>query len=56
MNYCIVIVVGVMAFAVAYWYIAGGKYYIGPRVKAQIVVGEKASDDSLGDVVDKPAL
>ncbi|KAI9726161.1 MAG: hypothetical protein M1828_001834 [Chrysothrix sp. TS-e1954] len=54
MNYCVVIVVGVMAFAVAYWYIAGRKYYIGPRVKAQVVIGEEGSDESPVEKSEKP--
>lgn len=37
MNYASVILVAILLFATIYWYAAGRKYYIGPRVKAQLV-------------------
>ena len=39
MNYVSVLMVGVALFAIIYWYAAGRYYYIGPRVKAQLVLG-----------------
>ena len=39
MNYVAVLIVAVALFAVIYWYAAGRYYYIGPRVKAQLIVG-----------------
>ena len=39
MNYVAVLMVAVALFAVGYWYAAGRHYYIGPRVKAQLIVG-----------------
>ncbi|OCK76599.1 amino acid transporter [Lepidopterella palustris CBS 459.81] len=38
MNYAAVILVGIALFAVAWWYISGRQYYVGPRVKAAINV------------------
>ncbi|KAL9127153.1 MAG: hypothetical protein Q9217_003923 [Psora testacea] len=59
MNYVSVLMVAVALFAVIYWYVAGRYYYIGPRVKAQIVVGVEregnkgspgmSSEDRMGD-------
>ena len=37
MNYVSVLMVAVGLFAVIYWYAAGRYYYIGPRVKAQLI-------------------
>ena len=39
MNYVCVLIVAVAIFAIGYWYAAGRYYYIGPRVRTQIVVG-----------------
>jgi len=39
MNYVAVLIVAVAVFAVGYWYAAGRYYYIGPRVKAQLIFG-----------------
>lgn len=36
MNYDSVILTAIALFAVLYWFIAGRKYYIGPRVKAKV--------------------
>ena len=39
MNYVVVLMAAVAIFAVGYWYAAGRYYYIGPRVKAQLILG-----------------
>ncbi len=39
MNYVVVLMAAVTIFAVGYWYAAGRYYYIGPRVKAQLIMG-----------------
>ena len=39
MNYVSVFMVAVAIFAIGYWYAAGQYYYIGPRVKAQLILG-----------------
>ena len=39
MNYVVVFMVVVAIFAIGYWYAAGRYYYIGPRVKAQLILG-----------------
>ena len=39
MNYVSVLMVAVALFATIYWYVAGRYYYVGPRVKAQLVLG-----------------
>ena len=39
MNYVVVLMAAVAIFAVGYWYAAGRYYYIGPRVKAQLIMG-----------------
>lgn len=43
MNYAIVYLAGILAFAAIYWYIAGRKFYTGPLIEAE--VDESASDD-----------
>ena len=48
MNYVVVLMAAVAIFAVGYWYAAGRYYYIGPRVKTQLVMG------GAGDVGEKP--
>ena len=40
MNYVSVFMVAVALFAIICWYVAGRFYYVGPRVNAQIIVGE----------------
>ena len=45
MNYVCVFIVAVALFAIIYWYAAGRFYYVGPRVKAQLVVGVEGEDD-----------
>ena len=39
MNYVVVLMAAVAIFAIGYWYAAGRYYYIGPRVKAQLIMG-----------------
>ena len=39
MNYVAVFIVAMFLFALIYWYVAGRFYYVGPRVKAQLIVG-----------------
>ncbi len=39
MNYVVVLIFAVGIFAVGYWYAAGRYYYIGPRVKVQLIHG-----------------
>lgn len=39
MNYVSVLMVAVTILAVGYWYAAGRHYYIGPRVKTQLIFG-----------------
>ena len=39
MNYVSVMIVAMFLFALIYWYAAGRYYYVGPRVKAQLIVG-----------------
>jgi hypothetical protein len=40
MNYAIVIIGFVFFLATGYWFVAGRKYYIGPRTHARIVNGD----------------
>lgn len=44
MNYVVVLMAAVTIFAVGYWYAAGRYYYIGPRVKAQLIMGVPGED------------
>ncbi|OCL07496.1 amino acid transporter [Glonium stellatum] len=48
MNYAAVILVGVIMFAVVWWYISGRHIYIGPRIKAIINVdaGQQLSQEA----------
>ena len=54
MNYVSVFMVAVALFAIVYWYAAGRFYYVGPRVKAQLIVGVEGEDSkpSSGDFSD----
>lgn len=45
MNYVCVFIVAVALFAIIYWYAAGRFYYVGPRVKAQLVVGVEGEEN-----------
>ena len=44
MNYVAVFIVAMFLFALVYWYIAGRFYYVGPRVKAQLIVGVEGDE------------
>ena len=46
MNYVTVLMVATILFATIYWYAAGRKYYTGPRVKAQLIMGMEGGDSS----------
>ena len=51
MNYVVVLIVAVGIFSVGYWYAAGRYYYVGPRAKAQLIVGvEGAGDGKAGSL------
>ncbi|KAI7775566.1 hypothetical protein LA080_006577 [Diaporthe eres] len=39
MNYAVVILAFVLLFSLVYWFIAGRKYYVGPRTEAHVVDG-----------------
>ena len=45
MNYVVVLMTAVAIFAIGYWYAAGRYYYIGPRVKAQLIMGGPGVED-----------
>lgn len=52
MNYAIVYLAGILAFAAIYWYLYGKQIYTGPIVEAHIDEGvsndvERSSDESL---------
>ncbi|KAJ9156448.1 Amino acid permease [Pleurostoma richardsiae] len=52
MNYAVVILFFVFFVSLAYWFIAGRKYYTGPRTRAHIVDGmiiQEESDASIND-------
>lgn len=55
MNYVVVLMAAVAIFAVGYWYAAGRYYYIGPRVKAQLILGVEGDGkaDSSGGSTDE---
>lgn len=56
MNYVVVLMAAVAIFAIGYWYAAGRYYYIGPRVKAQLIMGLPGEDgkaDSSGGSSDE---
>lgn len=40
MNYVVVLMFAVAIFAIGYWYAAGRYYYVGPRVKTQLLMGD----------------
>ena len=58
MNYVTVLMAATMLFATIYWYAAGRKYYTGPRVKAQLLVGMENGDSSSNEekkaIIDEP--
>ena len=45
MNYVVVLMAAVAIFAIWYWYAAGRYYYVGPIVKAQLIVGVGGEED-----------
>lgn len=49
MNYAIVIMFFVFVLSLTYWFIAGRKYYRGPRTEAHIVNGVIIKDPSAAD-------
>ncbi|KAL6712923.1 polyamine transporter tpo5 [Lecanora helva] len=52
MNYVSVLMVAVALFAIIYWYAAGQYYYIGPRTKAQLILGVNDEDVKAADMSD----
>jgi amino acid permease (GABA permease) len=51
MNYAVVILIGILTFAMIYWFIGGArKYYIGPRTKHQ----PKKEKDNINELVVSP--
>ena len=48
MNYVVVFMAAVAIFAVGYWYVAGRYYYIGPRIKAQLIMGVEGAGAGTG--------
>lgn len=48
MNYAVVYLAGILAFAYLYWFIAGRRYYTGPLVQAQL----EEESDSNPDIID----
>lgn len=53
MNYAIVIMFFVFIVSLVYWFIAGKKYYMGPRTEAHIVNGVIVKDPSAADKNDR---
>ncbi|ORY68703.1 amino acid permease [Pseudomassariella vexata] len=47
MNYAVVILAFVFLLATGYWFVAGHKYYIGPRTHARVVSGAVIEEPSL---------
>ena len=45
MNYVVVLMAAVAIFAIGYWYAAGRYYYIGPRVKTQLIMGVTGEEE-----------
>lgn len=50
MNYAIVYLAGILAFAAIYWFVSGRKFYTGPVVEADLneessSQGGRSSDD-----------
>ncbi|KAG8158462.1 hypothetical protein KVR01_011584 [Diaporthe batatas] len=52
MNYAVVILAFVLLFSLVYWYIAGRKYYVGPRTEAHVVDGMIIKDPSKSELRD----
>ncbi|PSR80932.1 amino acid permease [Coniella lustricola] len=53
MNYAIVIMFFVFVVSLSYWFIAGNKYYTGPRTEAHIVNGVIIKDHSAAEKNDR---
>lgn len=53
MNYAVVILAFVLLFSLAYWFIAGKKYYVGPRTHAHVVDGMIIKDPSESELRDR---
>lgn len=53
MNYAIVIMAFVVFISLSYWFIAGRKYYHGPRTQAHIVNGVVIQDPSDSELNDR---
>lgn len=52
MNYAVVILFFVFIISLSYWFIAGHKFYIGPRTQAHVVNGmviKGKTDSDLND-------
>jgi len=49
MNYAVVVLAFVLLFALAYWFIAGRKYYSGPRTHVTLVDGVMLEASALAD-------
>jgi hypothetical protein len=45
MNYAIVYLAGILAFAAVYWVVAGRKFYTGPLIEAEVQIEDSNSDD-----------
>jgi hypothetical protein len=51
MNYAVVILVGILTFAMLYWFVGGArKYYIGPRTEHQ----QQKEKDNIIEFVSSP--
>lgn len=53
MNYAIVIMFFVFLISLSYWFIAGNKYYHGPRTEAHIVDGKVIKEPSESEQNDR---
>lgn len=53
MNYAVVIMFFVFVLSLSYWFIAGRKYYTGPRTHAHIVNGMIVKDASESELNDR---
>lgn len=53
MNYAIVYLAGILAFAGIYWLVQGRKFYTGPLIEAEVNEEDSQAERSSDDVVDK---
>ena len=44
MNYAIVYLAGILAFALIYWFIQGRKFYTGPLIEAEVQLDSQSDD------------